>query len=100
MTRYFFHAFCFSALLVSALWVTAWSPMHADLSQARLQLSRADYARSEGVRPNHLRGKLKNGFVVPHWIGQEDDFWYRRDTAAGHEFIIVEAASGHAHPAF
>lgn len=100
MTRYSFHAFCFSALLVSALWVTAWNPTHADSNEVRLQLSRADYARSEGVRPDHLRGKLKNGFVVPHWIGQEDDFWYRRDTGTGYEFVIVEAASGHAHPAF
>jgi dipeptidyl aminopeptidase/acylaminoacyl peptidase len=47
-----------------------------------------------------LRGKLKNGFVMPHWINQQDDFWYSRDTAKGHEFMIVAASTGRAQPAF
>jgi dipeptidyl aminopeptidase/acylaminoacyl peptidase len=64
------------------------------------QLTAEDYARSEQVRPANLRGKLKNGFVVPHWIGTKDAFWYRRDTAKGHEFLVVDAANGKTQPAF
>ena len=67
---------------------------------ARANITHQDYLRSNGLRPIDLRGKLKNGFVTPHWIGQQDDFWYARDTARGHEFVVVEAASGRTHPAF
>jgi hypothetical protein len=52
------------------------------------------------MRPRNLLKKLKNGFVLPHWIGQTDDFWYRRDTAQGHEFVIVHAADGRKERAF
>jgi dipeptidyl-peptidase-4 len=67
---------------------------------ARAPLTHQDYLRSNGLRPIDLRGKLKNGFITPHWIGQQDNFWYVRDTARGHEFVVVETASGRAHPAF
>src|ERR1700739_3562288 len=65
-----------------------------------VQLTAEDYVRSNQLRPNLLKDKLKNGFVVPHWIGQHDEFWYKRSTAKGHEFILANAASGQVHPAF
>lgn len=65
-----------------------------------VQLTAEDYARSNQLRPNLLRAKLKNGFVVPHWIGQHDEFWYRRGAAKGHEFILANAATGQVQPAF
>jgi dipeptidyl aminopeptidase/acylaminoacyl peptidase len=34
------------------------------------------------------------------WIGSSDSFWYRRDTASGHDYRIVDAASGQTRPAF
>ncbi len=43
---------------------------------------------------------VKNAFVRPTWIGNTDSFWYRRDTAAGHDFRIVDAATGQSRPAF
>jgi len=38
--------------------------------------------------------------VIPHWINGQDEFWYRRDTALGYEFVVVEAATGRARSAF
>ena len=37
-----------------------------------------------------LTSKLKNGLVIPHWIGEGDEF-YDKDTEAGHTFVIIEA---------
>ena len=62
---------------------------------ASVQLTREDYDRANQMRAGILLAKLKNGFVVPHWIGQLDEFWYKRDTAKGYEFIRVNAANGH-----
>ena len=42
-------------------------------ASVRRQLSAADYARSESMRPRDLLKKLKNGFVLPHWIGQTNE---------------------------
>ena len=43
-----------------------------------VQLTAEDYARSNQMRPAILREKLRIGFVIPHWLGQQDEFWYRR----------------------
>jgi dipeptidyl-peptidase 4 len=91
-------ALLFFVSTASAQNTTATAP--AQTGTNTTQLSAADYARSESMRPPHLLKKLKNGFVLPHWIGQTDDFWYRRDTAQGHEFDIVHAANGQTEPAF
>src|SRR4051794_8167007 len=39
-------------------------------------------------------GLLRNADVVPTWIGDTDRFWYRRDLENGHDYVIVDAASG------
>jgi dipeptidyl-peptidase 4 len=64
------------------------------------QFTKEEYLRANQMRAGILLAKLKNGFVVPHWIGQRDEFWYKRETSKGHEFVVVEAATGHARPAF
>ncbi|MEO8451433.1 MAG: DPP IV N-terminal domain-containing protein [Gemmatimonadota bacterium] len=54
--------------------------------------TRQDYDRAAAV----YRGSvlLKNGVVIPHWIAGTDEFWYRRDLPRGHDFVIVDAATG------
>jgi dipeptidyl aminopeptidase/acylaminoacyl peptidase len=64
------------------------------------QLTPDDYARAERVDRRALYGKLKNALVIPGWIGQRDEFWYRREAATGAEFDIVDAATGKRRPAF
>jgi dipeptidyl aminopeptidase/acylaminoacyl peptidase len=49
------------------------------------------------VSPSAL---VRNAFDRPTWIGSTDTFWYRRDTEKGHDFRIVDAASGHSRAAF
>ena len=90
-------SFLFGAILLVAL---AGSIRTAAQTGAAVQITPADYARAEALDPKNLLDKLKNGLVLPHWIGRGDEFWYRRDTAAGHEFTLVDAASGRKRPAF
>ena len=63
------------------------------------QGTRADYDRANG-----LREKLQHGVVnlpgTPHWIAESPRFWYRRTTAAGAEFLLVDAEKGTRQPAF
>ncbi len=60
----------------------------------------ADYARAEKVLDYHLARSVHNAIVTPHWIGAGSRFWYRRQTAQGSEFIVVEAAAARRHEAF
>lgn len=76
------------------------APLTQAQASATEQLTRETYDRANQMRSGILLPKLKNGFVVPHWIGQRDEFWYKRETAKGYEFVRVDAASGHARPAF
>jgi dipeptidyl aminopeptidase/acylaminoacyl peptidase len=48
-------------------------------------------------RPSAL---VRNPFVRPTWIGSSDSFWYRRDADKGHDYRIVDAATGQSRPAF
>jgi len=59
-----------------------------------------DYARAEQWLVGNVSKKVKNVFVVPHWIGDTDTFWYLRQTTEGHEFLVVDAATGARRPAF
>jgi dipeptidyl-peptidase 4 len=64
------------------------------------QVSRETYARAEALDRGSAAAKVRNVLVVPHWIGTSDEFWYRRETASGHEFVVVDAANGGSRPAF
>jgi dipeptidyl aminopeptidase/acylaminoacyl peptidase len=61
-------------------------------------VTHADYERAKRV----LRASAlaRNVLVVPHWIAGRDEFWYQRETAAGGEYVTVDAATGRARPAF
>ena len=71
-----------------------------DAAGLGVQFTKEDYARADQMRGGVLLSKLKNWFVVPHWIGQDDDFWYKRETSKGFEFVLVNAATGRKQPAF
>ena len=64
-------------------------------------ISRQAYAKSEKLADlSALVKTVKNAFIVPTWIGESDRFWYGRVTPTGHEFVIVDAATGSKRPAF
>ena len=58
----------------------------------------ADYARARALQ--NAMSLVRNPVVVHHWIGQRDEFWYRRDTADGAKYVVVDAATGRKRPAF
>ena len=62
-----------------------------------------DYARAERwVLPYDATAnpRVKNLLPEIHWIGEEDRFWYLRETEKGHEFTEVDAATGEKRAAF
>jgi dipeptidyl aminopeptidase/acylaminoacyl peptidase len=87
-------------LLLIALTIPIQNSAQTALEGVPVQLTAEDYARSNQVRPAILREKLKVAFLAPHWLGQQDEFWYRRGTAKIHEFILANAATGAVHAAF
>ena len=67
------------------------------------EITADDYARAERwVLPFDAttNPRVKNLLPEVHWIGEEDRFWYPRETQQGHEFTEVDAANGEKRAAF
>ncbi|MGO1001516.1 DPP IV N-terminal domain-containing protein [Lysobacter sp. CA196] len=62
-------------------------------------LGTADYARAEKVLDYHLKGRIKNARVEPHWLS-DGRFWYRRDGEHGAEYLLVDPAARTRGPLF
>lgn len=58
------------------------------------------YAAAEKLLPSVFLPKLHNVSPQLRWLGQTDECWYRRSSAQGHEWLLVDAASGTRRPAF
>ena len=65
-----------------------------------IKLSAEDYARAEKWLIPSVLSKVKNLFTIPHWTGDSDEFWYRRQTKEGAEFLLCDASTGKKQPAF
>ena len=67
------------------------------------EITAEDYARAERwVVPFDAttNPRVRNLLPEVHWIGEEDRFWYLRETEQGHEFTEVDAATGNKRAAF
>jgi len=62
------------------------------------RVTREDYDRAR--RMFRAASLVKNLQISPRWIGARDEFWYRRETATGQEFVTVDAATGRNRPSF
>ncbi|WP_419999959.1 DPP IV N-terminal domain-containing protein [Streptomyces boninensis] len=60
----------------------------------------ARYATAESLLPHNLKKLIHSPHVRPNWIKDTETFWYRNRTAAGVEFVLVDAESGTRRPAF
>lgn len=69
-------------------------------SAATPTLTAADYARAEKVLDSRLAGAVRNGRVAAHWIGDGTRFWYRRDSAEGAEYVLIDTARAARKPLF
>ncbi|SDE01556.1 Dipeptidyl peptidase IV (DPP IV) N-terminal region [Kordiimonas lacus] len=56
------------------------------------QLTAADYDRARDALPQNMAKLVKNARIDVHWAKDGNLFWYKRDTADGHEFILVDPA--------
>ncbi|MDE0349361.1 MAG: hypothetical protein OXM56_06620, partial [Gammaproteobacteria bacterium] len=94
----------FRILLVGLcmLWVTGCAPPDpADGGRSEAgPLTAADYAAAAALLEGNVAGLVKNARVEPHWLGDTGRFWYRRDTEAGHEYVVFDAANGEKSRAF
>ncbi|MGH2561558.1 MAG: DPP IV N-terminal domain-containing protein [Thermomicrobiales bacterium] len=59
-----------------------------------------DYARAERFLPWNAATLVVGAEVQPHWIDEEDRFWYRTTTREGVEFVRVDPDRGAREPAF
>lgn len=66
---------------------------------AATNLTREDYAAATKLLYPNLQGTVLNGSVLPHWIGNQIAFWYKRDSPDGIEFVVVDR-NGKRRPAF
>lgn len=57
------------------------------------------YERAHGLREIYA-DKVLQGRLEPHWIEGGQRFWFVRDTPDGHQFDVVEVASGESEPLF
>lgn len=68
-------------------------------AQSRAAISAADYERAERYLGYNTNPLVSNGPVQANWL-PNDRFWYRNVTAAGSEFVLVDAARATKAPAF
>jgi dipeptidyl aminopeptidase/acylaminoacyl peptidase len=68
-------------------------------AQTRATVTVADYERAEKFLNYNTAPLVSNGAVRANWL-PDDRFWYRNQTAAGHEFVLVDAAKAVKAPAF
>jgi len=73
--------------------------MSSAAAQQPRALSAADYAHAEKFLAQNLTQLVIGGSVFPNWLSNER-FWYRSQTAAGYEFILVDPAKRSRAPAF
>jgi dipeptidyl-peptidase 4 len=84
------------ALAALSMAVAATAPLAA---QSRAAVSVADYTRAESFLNYNTLPLVANGPVRATWL-PGDRFWYRNQTAAGAEFILVDAPKATRAPAF
>ena len=68
-------------------------------AQSRATVTTADYARAEQFLGYNTMPLVANGPVQANWL-PNDRFWYRNVTAAGAEFVLVDAVRATKAPAF
>jgi dipeptidyl aminopeptidase/acylaminoacyl peptidase len=56
-------------------------------------------ARTERFQPARVRARIYNPQARPHWIGNSDRFWYRRESPDGVSIMVVDAETGRITPA-
>ena len=72
----------------------------ASQREAGYRITAADYAAAERLSSRHLRGKVLNLQPEVRWLESRDAFWYRHETTAGADYVLVDAATGDRFPGY
>jgi dipeptidyl aminopeptidase/acylaminoacyl peptidase len=62
-------------------------------NNAPLVFTAADYARAEKMLSYKVAPLVDHAGIRPNWVA-DNRFWYRNTTAAGTEFVLINAADG------
>ena len=62
--------------------------------------TRADYEAAARVMPQRLNAAIRNAAPALRWIGTGAWAWYKCQTAAGDDYVLIDAASGEKQPVF
>ena len=89
-----------AALAVLSLSACGERPSSAGSEPQAAPLSAADYEAAAALLEGNAQKLIKNAQLDIHWLGDSGRFWYRRDTEAGHAFVIFDPAVGEKAPAF
>ena len=71
--------------------VAVWLLVASHTAQA--QGTKDDYMRAYSLREKFSATNVFYDRVTPHWIGQEGNLWYVRNTPNGEEYVKVDARS-------
>jgi dipeptidyl-peptidase-4 len=63
-------------------------------------VTRADYERAEQYLPWNVKPAIFDARVEPHWIGERDRFWYKREAGGAKAFVLVDPEAATRQPAF
>jgi dipeptidyl-peptidase 4 len=58
------------------------------------------FAAAEQLLGPVIAGKVRNAAPIVRWLTGTNSCWYRRDTAEGHEWVVLNAETCERHPAF
>lgn len=61
---------------------------------------RAAYERAQEIHKYEENHWFLNDVVIPHWIGNSNQFWFKEETESGHQFTIVDPADKSSSPLF
>ena len=66
----------------------------ANAEPAVAPVTSEDYARAEQFLKGNAGKLVRNILVIPNWVGDGHLFWYRRETATGDDYVLVDASTG------
>lgn len=72
-----------------------WGVAHGVAASPQAPLDAAVYERAEGLLGRNLLSHVQNTFFTPHWLGEGEQFWYRRELPNnGHEDVVIDSSTG------
>jgi dipeptidyl-peptidase 4 len=82
------------------MWIVLIFALPGLLGHAFAQGTLEDYQRAQRFLSGNLRHLISVADVRPNWIEKTNRFWYRKVSANGAEFILVDAENNTSGPAF